>query len=90
MAEEEVPRDIEEALNEIVKTTGKCGNIKKELKKTIYENVSNLRNLFIKMKEKLDEGMRRKDQMYKENNDPKTELYACKTVINNTCTENKR
>jgi hypothetical protein len=29
MAEEEVPRNIEEALNEIVKTTDKSGNMKK-------------------------------------------------------------
>jgi len=40
MADGEVARSIEEALNEIVKTTDKSGNMKKELKKTIYENVS--------------------------------------------------
>ena len=40
MGDGEVARSIEEALNEIVKTTDKSGNMKKELKKTIYENVS--------------------------------------------------
>jgi len=34
MADKEVPRNIEEALNELVKTTDKGGNMKKELKKT--------------------------------------------------------
>jgi len=42
--------------------------MKKELKKTIYEHVSTLRNLFVKMKEKLEEGMRLKEQMDNENN----------------------
>jgi len=64
MADWEVARSLEEALNEIVKTTDKSGNMKKELKKTIYENVSTLKNLFLKMKEKLEEGMR---QMNNEN-----------------------
>ena len=71
-AEEGVPSLIEEALNEIVKTTEKDGNMKKELKETIYENVSTLRNLFVKMKEKLEEGNRRKDNLEKENSDLKT------------------
>jgi len=63
MADGEVARSIEEALNEIVKTTDKSGNMTKELKKTIYEHVSTLRNLFVKMKEKLEEGMRLKEQI---------------------------
>jgi len=33
---------LEEALNEIVKTMDKSGNMRKELKKTIYEHVSTL------------------------------------------------
>jgi len=48
MAEEEVPRNIEEALNGIVKTTDKCGNTKKELKKTIKEKVSTLKMYLLK------------------------------------------
>jgi hypothetical protein len=85
MAQEEVPFNIEEALNEIVKTTDKRGNMKKELK-----YISTLRNLFVKMKEKLEEGTRLKDQMNKANNYLKTELDARRKVINNTSMENKR
>ena len=63
---------LEEALNEIVKTMDKSGNMRKELKKTIYEHVSTLWNLFVKMKEKLEKGMRLKEQMDNENNTMKT------------------
>ena len=62
MAEVEVSRNIEEALNVIVNTTDKSGNMKKELKKTIYETVITLRNLFIKMKVMLEEGTKQKHQ----------------------------
>jgi hypothetical protein len=46
-------------LNEIVRTD-KSGNTKKELKKMIYENVSTLRNLIVKLKEKLEEETRQR------------------------------
>ena len=62
MAELEVKRNIEEALNIIVDKTNKSGNMKKELNKTIYETVSTLRNLFIKMKVILEEGTKQKHQ----------------------------
>jgi len=42
MADEEVARSIEEALNKILNTTDQSGNIRKDLKKNIYENVSTL------------------------------------------------
>ena len=45
MAEDEVARDMEEALNKIVNTTDQSRNMRKELKKTIYERVSTLSNL---------------------------------------------
>jgi len=38
MAEDGVTRDIEAALNKIVNTTEQSGNMRKELKKTIYDN----------------------------------------------------
>jgi hypothetical protein len=38
---------IEDALDLIVSTTERSGNMKKELKQTIYETVSTLRNLFL-------------------------------------------
>jgi len=64
--------------------------MKKGPKKTIYEIVSTLRNLFVKMKEKLEEGTRLKDQIIKENNALKRELDECRKVINNNSTESKR
>jgi len=38
-----VNEGIENALNVIVSTTGSSGNMKKELKSTIFDTVSNLR-----------------------------------------------
>jgi len=55
---DEMSQNIEEALNKIVNTTDQSGNVRKDLKKTIFENVSTLRNLFHKMKEMLDEETR--------------------------------
>jgi len=60
---EEVTQSIEDALNRIVKTTDQSGNMRKELKKNIYETVSTLKNLFIKMKAMLEEGTRQGTQM---------------------------
>ena len=42
-----VSEDIEAALNKIVKTTDQSGNLRKDLKKTIFETVSNLRNYLL-------------------------------------------
>jgi hypothetical protein len=46
----EVSEGIENSLNLIVYTTERSGNVKKELKQTIYETLSSLRNLFVKLK----------------------------------------
>jgi hypothetical protein len=51
---DDVNQQIEDALNAIVKTTDQSGNMK-ELKKSIHETVSNLRNLIIVLKNKLSE-----------------------------------
>jgi len=56
--------------------------MKKELKKTIYESVSRLRNLFIKIKVMLVEGRKQKHQTDKKINAMKTELYACRRNTN--------
>jgi len=50
--------------------------MKKELKKNIYETVSTLRNLFIKMKAMLEEGTRQKTQTEKEIKAMRTQLEA--------------
>jgi hypothetical protein len=44
---------IEDALNTIVKLTDQSGNMKKELK-SIYETVSNLRNVILILKDNLN------------------------------------
>src|SRR5215510_984552 len=52
---EDVAQEVEDALNSIVKLTNDSGNLKKELRKAIHENVSNLRNLMYKLKNNLNE-----------------------------------
>ena len=51
---DEVEDGIENALNLVVITTERSGNMKKELKQTIYETVSTLRNLFMQLRNKSD------------------------------------
>jgi hypothetical protein len=46
---------IENALNKIVTTTEQSGNMRKDLKNTIFETVSTLRNLFVCMESSRDE-----------------------------------
>jgi len=46
---DDVIEGIENALNVIVSTTGSSGNMKKELKITIFDTVSNLRKFFVKL-----------------------------------------
>ena len=52
---DEFKQDIDDALNKIVNTTDQSGNMRKDLKKIIYETVSTLRSLFHKLKESLDD-----------------------------------
>ena len=88
MADGEVSRSIEETLNEILKTTDKSGNMKKELQDDLRK--CKYIKKFVKMKEKLEEGMRLKEQMDNENNTLKTEVDVCRKVANNTDTESNR
>jgi 3-methyladenine DNA glycosylase Tag len=53
-----VSQNTDDALNKIVNTTDQSRNMRKELKKTIFETVSTLRSLFNKMKGMLDEKTR--------------------------------
>ena len=46
---DDVNEGIENALNVIVSTTGSSRNMKKELKTTIFDTVSTLRKLFVKL-----------------------------------------
>jgi uncharacterized coiled-coil DUF342 family protein len=56
---DEASQNIEDALNKIVKTTDQSGNMRKDLKKTIFETVSTLRSIFHKVMEMLDEKTKR-------------------------------
>jgi hypothetical protein len=71
MVEDGVTRDIETALNKIVNTTEQSGNMQKELKKTIYETVSTLRNLYVILKGQLGEGKSEKERLENELRDTK-------------------
>jgi regulator of replication initiation timing len=51
----DVNQQIEEAPNMIVKLTDQSGNLKKELKNSIHETVSSLRNLIFILKDNLNE-----------------------------------
>jgi hypothetical protein len=55
---DDVHEDIENAVNTIASTTEQSGNMKKELKHTIYETVSTLRRLFVKLKDMSDDKSR--------------------------------
>ena len=82
MAEDGVTRDIEVALNKIVYTTEQSGNMRKELKKTIYETVSTLRNLFVTLKVQLEEGKSEKERLESELRDTKLILNERKKFSN--------
>jgi len=51
---DDMSEGIDNALNLVVNTVERSGNMKKELKETIYETVSSLRNLFAKLKDSRD------------------------------------
>jgi chromosome segregation ATPase len=87
MAEDGVTREIEEALNKIVNTTDQSGNMRKELKKTIFETVSTLRNLFVTLNVQLKEGKSEKARLESELKDTKTILDECRKTSNNADTE---
>jgi len=61
-------QQIENALNMIVNTADKSGNVKNELKKTIHEAVSNLRKLTYVLKSNLLEKTEENNQMRDEVN----------------------
>ena len=65
-------RDIEAALNNIVNTTEQSRNMRKELKKKIYETASTLRILFMTSKVELEEGKSKKEGLESELRDAKT------------------
>jgi hypothetical protein len=77
---EKVSQDIENAVNEIVSTTDQSRNIRKELKKTIFETVGTLSTIFHNMKGILDDTTRQNNDMENKINTVKTELDACRSA----------
>jgi len=52
---DDVNQQAQNSLNMIVKLTNESGNLKKELRKLIHENVSTLRNLIYRIKDNMKE-----------------------------------
>jgi uncharacterized coiled-coil DUF342 family protein len=77
---DEVSQNIEDALNKIVNSTDQSGNMCKDLKKTIFETVSTLRNLFHKMKEMLDEKTRQNKHLGNKVTKMNKELDNCRST----------
>jgi hypothetical protein len=75
---DEVNEGIVNALDTIVTTTERSGNMKKELKQTIYENVSTLKKLFIKLIETNNSNTRAICDLEKTVANTKTELDGMK------------
>jgi regulator of replication initiation timing len=76
-----VSEDIQAALNKIVNTADQSKNMRKDLKKTIFQNVSNLRNLFSELMGKIDEKTKLIRYNETENNKVKAELAACRREV---------
>ena len=69
-----VEEEIENALNLVVSTAEQSSNIKKALKEKIFETVSNLRQLFVKIKINGDRKLSEINNLTKKVNKLETEL----------------
>ena len=65
---DDVSQRIDDALNLIVNLTNESGNMNKELKKSVYEAASNLRNLIFALKSDLQEETEKNNQTQNEVN----------------------
>jgi len=71
---DEVDEGIENALNLVVLPTERSGNMKKDLKRTTFETVSTLRNLFVKLKNNCEVKSSKISELKAEVTKAKTEL----------------
>ena len=71
---DEVDEGIENALNLVVLPTERSGNMKKDLKRTTFETVSTLRNLFVKLKNNCEVKSSKISDLEAEMTEAKTEL----------------
>jgi regulator of replication initiation timing len=76
-----VSEDIQAALNKMVTTVDQSANMRKDLKKIIFQTVSNLRNLFTELMGIIDEKTRLILHSETENNKMKVELAACRREV---------
>jgi regulator of replication initiation timing len=84
---DEVSEEIVAALNKIVTTVDQSANMRKDLKKTIFQTVSNLRYLFTELKGITDEKTRLIKYNETENTKLKAELAACRQEVAKASTE---
>jgi hypothetical protein len=75
---DDVQEDIVSALNTIANSTERSSNMKKELKYTIYEAVSTLRKLFVKLKDLSDGNSRKITELQTLVNTTKAELEGAR------------
>ena len=75
---DEVEEVIENALNLVVSTTEQSGNMKKALKDKIYETVSTLRHLFVKIKISGDRKQSEINKLREKASKLETELRRCR------------
>jgi hypothetical protein len=76
---DDVNQQVEDALNKIVKLTNESGNLK-ELRNSIHEKVSELRNLIYIIKDNLNEKISENDLLQNEVKDLKKSLEAQRTT----------
>jgi len=74
---EAVEEEIENALNLVISTTEQSSNMKKFLKEEIFETVSTLRQLFVKIKTSGDRKISEIDNLTLMVNKLETELQSC-------------
>jgi len=74
-----VNQQVEDALNMIVKLTNESGNLK-ELRNSIHEKVSELRNLIYIIKDNLNEKISENDLLQNEVNELKKSLEVQRTT----------
>jgi ribosomal protein L7Ae-like RNA K-turn-binding protein len=79
---DEVSEDIENALNLLVSTVERSGNMKKGLKQDVFETVSRLRTLFVKLTDSRDSKSHTISELEGRITSMKAELQACRVVDN--------
>jgi len=75
---EEVEEELQNALNLVVSTAEQSSNMRKVLKEKIFETVSTLRQLFVKLKFSGDQKLSEVNNLTKKVSKLETELQSCR------------